>query len=170
MLKRLISLLLAVMLLLGTSALADKNVNELIENALYRIVLRTDAGDSTLGSGVLFVESNVLLTPAACLQEGALYAIGTDGEYPITVASLLDDSGVAMMEIAALFIPNKGIKKKLCSLKYTPNTPEAVSPISGKPRKIWFIPKFITEPMAIMIIEGMPTARILPMTLRSGLR
>ena len=101
MLKRLISLLLAVMLLLGTSALADKNVNELIENALYRIVLRTDAGDSILGSGVLFVESNVLLTPASCLQEGSLYAIGTDGEYPITVASLLDDSGVAMMEIAA---------------------------------------------------------------------
>ena len=33
MLKRLISLLLAAMLLLGASALADKNVNELIENA-----------------------------------------------------------------------------------------------------------------------------------------
>ena len=66
MLKRLISLLLAAMLLLGASALADKNVNELIENALYRIVLRTDAGDSILGSGVLCVESNVLLTPASC--------------------------------------------------------------------------------------------------------
>ena len=30
----------------------------------------------------------------------------------------------------------EGIRKKLCSLKYTPNTAEAVSPTSLKPKRI----------------------------------
>ena len=38
-----------------------------------------------------------------------------------------------------------------------PNTEVAVS---VKPCRIWFMPKFITEPMPFIIIEGMPTVRI----------
>ena len=38
-----------------------------------------------------------------------------------------------------------------------PNTPVAVS---WKPWKIWFMPKFITEPMLFITSVGMPTARI----------
>ncbi len=44
----------------------------------------------------------------------------------------------AMMEMVALLMPNRGMKKKLCSLKYTPKTLVAVS---VKPCKIWFMPK-----------------------------
>lgn len=101
MLKRLLALLMAVMLLMmSIPAMAIHDVYDLIENAMYRIVLRTEEGDIPLGSGILFVENQVLLSSAACVQEGALYAIGTDGEYPIAAADLLDDSGLALLEIA----------------------------------------------------------------------
>ena len=54
-----------------------------------------------------------------------------------------------------LFKPNTGMKIKLCSLKYTPNTAVAVE---VKAIRILFIPKVITEPMAAIHMEGTPTA------------
>ena len=54
-----------------------------------------------------------------------------------------------------LFRPNTGMKIKLWSLKYTPNTAVAVV---VKPIRIWFMPKVITELMAAIMMEGTPTA------------
>ena len=53
MLKRFFILLIT-LLLLGGAALAQENVYDLIEGALYRIVLRTENGDETLGTGLLY--------------------------------------------------------------------------------------------------------------------
>ena len=53
-----------------------------------------------------------------------------------------------------LFRPNTGMKTKLCSLKYTPNTAVAVE---VKPIKILFIPKVMIEPTDAIMIEGNPT-------------
>ena len=99
--KRLFSLLAALMLLFSTTALADNNAYDLIENAMYLIILRTEEKDIPLGSGVLFADPQMLLTSAGCVQEGQLYAVGTDGEYPVAAAEVLDDSGVAVMELAS---------------------------------------------------------------------
>jgi len=100
MLKRLWSLLLALLMMCSASALAEENVYDLIESALYRIVLRGEEGDETLGSGVLFSDKKLLLTSSACAAEGELYAIGPDGEHAITGAELLDISGAALLEMA----------------------------------------------------------------------
>lgn len=100
MLKRLISLLTAAMLLFSTMALAETDIYSLIEGALYNIILRTEDEDILLGSGVLFLDNSVLLTAAGCIQEGSLYAIGTDGEHAVSSADKLDDSGIALLEMA----------------------------------------------------------------------
>ncbi len=101
MLKRILSLLLALMLPMCGAALAEENVYDLIENATYRIVVRTENGDETLGSGILFSDRKLLLTSAACMAEGDLYAIGTDGEYAIVGAEPVDASGAALLELAS---------------------------------------------------------------------
>ena len=59
------------------------------------------------------------------------------------------------MGIMPLFRPKMGMKIKLWSLKYTPNTATAVS---EKAMRILFMPKVITEPMDCMMMEGTPTA------------
>ena len=100
MMKRLIALWAAVMLLCTLPALAAGNAYELIENAMYRLVLRTEEGDVTLGGAVLFLENRLLLTAAGCLREGDLYAIGTDGEHAILAGDTVPDSGVALLEMA----------------------------------------------------------------------
>ncbi len=53
-----------------------------------------------------------------------------------------------------LFRPNTGMKMKLCSLKYAPNTAVAVL---VKEKRILFMPNTITEPMDCMTMEGKPT-------------
>ena len=60
----------------------------------------------------------------------------------------------AIIGTIPLFKPKTGIKKKLCNLKYTPNTAAAVE---ENPIKIRFIPYVITEPIDPIIIEGTPT-------------
>ena len=60
-----------------------------------------------------------------------------------------------MIGIIPLFSPKTGMKMKLWSLKYTPNTAAAVE---EKIRRILFIPKVMTEPMACMIMDGIPTS------------
>ena len=59
------------------------------------------------------------------------------------------------MGTIALFSPKQGMKMKLCSLKYAPNTAVAAS---EKEMRILFMPNTITEPMDCMMIDGMPTA------------
>lgn len=100
MMKRILSLLMALLLVCSTLALAEENIYDLIENAMYRIVLRTEKGDELLGSGVLFSEQSLLLTSAACVAEGELVAIGPDGEHRIAAADQVDDTGLALMEMA----------------------------------------------------------------------
>lgn len=81
MMKRIVSLMLALMLLLAlVPAQAEADVPE----QLYRIVLRTEKGDETLGSGILFGTKTALLTAAACWAEGELVAIGADGEHAVS--------------------------------------------------------------------------------------
>ncbi len=82
MMKRLLTLFLALMLMLML-ALVPARAEEMPEG-LYRIVLREETGDVTLGSGVLFGTSSMLLTAGACWAEGDLVAIGADGEHAIT--------------------------------------------------------------------------------------
>ena len=60
-----------------------------------------------------------------------------------------------MIGMIPLFIPNTGMKMKLCSLKYTPKTAVAVE---VKEIRIRFMPYVMTEPIACIIIEGTPIA------------
>ena len=53
-----------------------------------------------------------------------------------------------------LLRPNTGMNTKLWSLKYTLNTATAVD---EKANRIWFIPKVITEPMELRMMDGAPT-------------
>lgn len=93
-----ILLLLSVLLLLFSSAQADSSPYALLSNALYRIVLRTEVGDVTLGSGVLFGANRLILTAPGCCVEGDLYVIGNDGEH--AVKSAVQGESVALLELA----------------------------------------------------------------------
>lgn len=99
LMKRMMILLLA-LLLLAFPAQGEENVGDKLLQALYRIVLRTDEGDTTLGAGVLFVEKDLLLTAEYCCQEGALYAIGRDGEFPVVYAEMANGGGAAVLQLA----------------------------------------------------------------------
>lgn len=100
MMKRLMSLVLALMLVLSAAACAESGVGDKISNALYRIVLRTEEGDVSLGSATLFLENTILLTSSTCCAEGDLYAVGADGEHQILAWEKAKDTGVALMELA----------------------------------------------------------------------
>lgn len=97
--KRMLILLLALLLILP--AHAEENIGNKLAGAMYRIVLRTGEGDVPLGSGVLFVQKDLLLTAEACCQEGSLYAIGLDGEFPIVYGERALGGGVAILQMAS---------------------------------------------------------------------
>lgn len=69
-------------------------------DALYRIVLRTEEVDVTLGTGVVYGEADTLLTAEGCLREGALFAIGADGEHAVSSWEALDATGAALLRLA----------------------------------------------------------------------
>ena len=54
----------------------------------------------------------------------------------------------------ALLRPKTGMKTKLWSLKYAPNTAVAVV---EKAMRIWLMPKVITELMDCITMDGSPT-------------
>ena len=81
MLKRILMLMISLMLLLMPAH--AEGIYDQIDAALYQIILRTDAGDKPLGSGVLFADPATILTAGGCCAEGSLYAIGPDGEYAV---------------------------------------------------------------------------------------
>jgi len=60
-----------------------------------------------------------------------------------------------MIGTMPLFSPKTGMKKKLCSLKYTPNTAAAVEENTSR---ILFIPNVMTDPIDIIRMDGTPTA------------
>ena len=97
--KRILMLMMICTLLLTLSARAE-DIYEQIDAALYRIVLRTAAGDTTLGSGVLYADSTTILTAEGCCREGELYAVGPDGEHKIQEARF-PGGGLAILTLAA---------------------------------------------------------------------
>lgn len=69
-------------------------------DALYRIVLRTEAGDVPLCTGIVFGTADTLLTAADCQREGECIAIGADGEHAVSSWEALDDIGAALLRLA----------------------------------------------------------------------
>lgn len=100
MLKRILSLAVCLMLLCSLSALGEEPVYDLIDQAMYRIVLRGENGDVTLGSGALFIEQDILLTAASCCADGELVAIGRDGEHAVLAWELSGTAGAALIQLA----------------------------------------------------------------------
>ncbi len=99
--KRILSLLLTLALLLCSLPVrAENDVYDLIDNALYRLILRTEEGDVILGSGVLFLDKSVILTAESCCAEGRLYAVGRDGEHAVQAMEKAGDSGAVLLELA----------------------------------------------------------------------
>lgn len=98
MLKRILMLLMTLLLLALPASAED--LYDQIDAALYQIVLRTDAGDKLLGSGVLFVDASAILTAEGCCKEGALYAVGLDGEYAVESVTPVG-SGAALLTLAS---------------------------------------------------------------------
>lgn len=99
MCKRILSLLVILMLLCAPAAPAG-TVFKTINDALYTIVCRTEEGDQVLGSGVLFLENTWVLTAESCWREGALYALGADGEHAVTGMEKAEDSGAVLLHLA----------------------------------------------------------------------
>lgn len=112
MMKRLAAFALAAMLIFSLTARAESDLGVLLNNAMYRIVLRTADGDTTLGSAVLFADKKILLTAESCCADGDLLAIGADGEHEILAWEKADDSGVALME---MITPSAGTPLKLAN-------------------------------------------------------
>lgn len=117
MLRRILMLMMLCTFLLTLHAGAEE-LYDRIDAALYRIVLRTDEGDRSLGSGALFIDPSVILTARGCCPEGTLYAIGPDGEHAVK-SSVLLDGGAALLELA---------------------TPSAATPLTLAPEKAQSLP------------------------------
>jgi len=99
MMKRILLMMLALMLFAAPVS-AEEDFYARAMNALYRIILRTETEDITLGSGVLFMEPTVILTTDSCCVAGDLYAIGQDGEHAVLLCDLAGDSGAALLQLA----------------------------------------------------------------------
>lgn len=97
MMKRILSAALTLLLLLSLMpALAESYTPP----ELYRIVLREETGDVTLGSAALFGTKTTLLTASACWAEGEIIAIGQDGEIPVTGCREVPDSQLILLYLA----------------------------------------------------------------------
>ena len=112
MMKRLTAVLLTVLLAFAACAQAESDLGTVLSGALYRIVLREDQGDITLGSGVLFADQKILLTAESCCVEGNLVAIGEDGEHEILAWEKADQTGAALME---MITPSTGTPLRLAA-------------------------------------------------------
>ena len=99
MLKRIL-ILAACFMLCSLPVHAEEAVIDLIDQAVYRIVLRTGEGDVPVGSGVLFIEPDILLTAEACCAEGEMVAIGRDGEHPVLAWEAAGRAGAALIQLA----------------------------------------------------------------------
>ncbi|MBR3763280.1 MAG: hypothetical protein IKK57_01850 [Clostridia bacterium] len=95
--RRILTLLTAACLLLPLLPAAAEAP---MPDALYRIVLRTESGDVTLGTGVVYGSETTLLTAAGCWAEGDLYAIGADGEHAILRTDAVTGTQLVSMALA----------------------------------------------------------------------
>ncbi len=94
--KKRMLILAALLLLVSVMKVACAESPE----ALYRIVLRTEAGDMPLCTGIVFGTADTLLTAADCQREGECIAIGADGEHAVSAWEALDDTGAALLRLA----------------------------------------------------------------------
>lgn len=97
--KAIVSLLLLFAVLLALPAHAQTDPYRMAGDALHAIVLRTEEGDIPLGSGVLFMKNNIILTAEACCPDGQLVIIGADGEHAVTRRMDLEGSGAFLLEM-----------------------------------------------------------------------
>lgn len=95
--RRFFSLIIALVLAL---MLLPAQAEAQSPDALYRIVLRTETGDETLGTGVLFGSNTSLLTVKGCWAEGDLYAIGVDGEHEVSYRGEIAGSQLILLGLA----------------------------------------------------------------------
>ncbi len=91
--KKILMLLCLLALLMLPTALADDT------DAIYTLVSRVDGVDTVLGSGVVFLEQDVLLTAESCYAEGTLLAIGPDGEHAITGKTRAGGCGLVLLKM-----------------------------------------------------------------------
>ena len=99
MLKRALCLTLC-LLLCFLPVRAEDTAYQMVHQALYRLVLRTPEGDIPLGSAVLFVEDDILLTALGCCAEGEMVAIGRDGEHNVLTWDASGRAGAALIQLA----------------------------------------------------------------------
>ena len=122
MYKRILLLALSLLLMMGLTAQAE-DVYEKINDAMYRIVLRTEQGDTTLGSGVLFQDQRTILTASSCCAQGDLYAIGSDGsEYRVLRYEVKNQADLALLTLE----------------KSSPAEPLAMADLNGQPLPFLF--------------------------------
>ena len=93
--KRFLPLLLALLLALALPAQAE-SAFAAAADAVLPIYLRTDAGDTLLGSGVAFIRNDTLLTVESCVREGELVVLASDGEHRVTDVRV-EDNGAALL-------------------------------------------------------------------------
>lgn len=122
MYKRILLFALSLLLMMGLTAQAEE-VYEKINDAMYRIVLRTEQGDTTLGSGVLFQDQRTILTASSCCAQGELYAIGSDGsEYRVFRYEVKNQADLALLTLE----------------KSSPAEPLAMADLNGQPLPFLF--------------------------------
>lgn len=97
MLNRIFSMALALLMALTFLPAQAENA---VPTALYRIVERTETGDRTLGTGVLFGSQRMLLTAPGCWSEGELVAIGADGEHAVSYKGEIAGTQLLMLGLA----------------------------------------------------------------------
>lgn len=93
--KQILSLLAAVALCFCLTLCAAAECPD----ALYRIVLRTEKADVTLGTGVVYGAADTILTAEGCLREGDLFAIGADGEHAVSAWEAVEATGAALLRL-----------------------------------------------------------------------
>ncbi len=99
MMKKLLMLLLSLCLVCSPLAGLADNALDAAQNALCTIVLRQDGADIPLGSGVIVLRGDLLLTAESCLQEGDLYAISENGTFRVTASTHYAGAGVGFLHL-----------------------------------------------------------------------
>lgn len=92
-------LILALLLLTGLAVLTAQAEAQMPEG-LCRIVLRTEEGDTTLGTGVLYGSQKTLLTVRGCWAPGKLYALCGPHEHAVTYKGEVADSQLILLGLA----------------------------------------------------------------------
>ncbi len=69
------------------------------DEAVYAVVLRENGADTVLGTGVIYLQSDLLLTAEACAVEGELRVQGDGGEYAVAERIPVANSGAVLLRL-----------------------------------------------------------------------